>query len=528
MTRATKTPARMPDALAAISGTLAVLADPALITTDQWQGGGVEIVLANEKFAALTGYTTDDLTGRNTRIFHGERTALLNLGATKDGSATRLTHGEGWLYRKDGREFYASWSFSPILAEGHPTGFLFASYRDISEAKRLQEALLHSQKLDTVGLLASGVAHDFNNLLSVINGYCEIMTAKIAGVPSAQRDLQEIHRAGLKASAIARQILEFSRRQETEIKVINFNTLIREITEILRRVAGDEIELELRLASDLGNARMDPTQFQQVLLNLCFNAREAMPHGGKLCIRTYNHEMAAATDRLRTVHPREAAANLATNGTPALYAVLRVSDTGPGMEPAVRDNVFEPFFTTKPQGTGLGLATVLNIIRQHDGHISVQSEPGQGTTFEVFMRGTPEPEQTAATKLGTLPATRGSEELLIIESDEVLRRMIAGILVTDGYRVADVASPEQATDAIRTNGLHPQLVISNCGSRAGVTLMKKMHTTNSRMRLVCTSQDSPGKVLPDFPAKAWAHLPKPFALSTLLRTVRTLLDSGGH
>ena len=523
MPSATKPPpARMPDALAAISGTLRVLADPALITTDRWQSGGVEIVLANDKFATLTGYAVDQLTGRNTRLLHGERTALLALGAAKGAPAARLVQGEGWLYRKDGREFYAAWSFSPILAEGRPTGFLFAIYRDISEAKHLQEALLHSQKLDTVGLLASGVAHDFNNLLSVINGYCEIMTAKIAGVPAAQKDLQEIHRAGLKASAIARQILEFSRRQETEIKVINFNTLIREIAEILRRVAGDEIELELRLASDLSNARMDPTQFHQILLNLCFNARDAMPHGGKLCIRTYNHRMDSAGERLHLSAPKTD-----TGRAQGLYAVMRVSDTGPGMDPAVRDSIFEPFYTTKPHGTGLGLATVLGIVRQHDGHISVQSEPGQGTTFEVFMPETPEPEETASTKLGALPSTRGSESLLIVEPDDVLRKMIAGILATDGYQVVEVATPEQAAD-MAGGGQAPQLVISNCSSRAAVALMKKLLAANGRLRLVCTSQETPGKALPAFPAKACAHLPKPFALSTLLRTVRALLDSGGR
>jgi len=531
MTRPTKTPpARMPDALAAVSGTLAVLAEPALITTDQWQGGGVEIVLANEKFAELTGHSVDSLTGQNTRILHGARTALLALGGAKSAAAARLVQGEGWLYRKDGREFHASWSFNPILELGRPTGFLFATYRDTSEAKRLQEALLHSQKLDTVGLLASGVAHDFNNLLSVINGYCEIMTAKIAGVPSAQRDLQEIHRAGLKASAIARQILEFSRRQETEIKVINFNTLIREIAEILRRIAGDEIQVEFRLASDLSNARMDPTHFQQVLLNLCFNARDAMPHGGKLCIRTYNHQMASAEERLR---PLASKAVAGADGRPAgrdqgLYAVMRVSDTGPGMEPAVRDSIFEPFYTTKPQGTGLGLATVLNIIRQHDGHISVESAPGQGTTFEVFMPETPEPEETATTKLGALPTTRGTESLLIVEPDDVLRKMIAGILATDGYQVAEVATPEDAAKMATTGPRPPQLVITHCNSRAGVALVKAMREANSRLRLVVTSAEPPARLLPDFPPASLAHLPKPFALSTLLRTVRTLLDAAGR
>jgi len=516
MSRPPPLPAKLPDAIAAACGTIDALADPVLLTRDQWQGGGVEIMLANAKFAALTGYAADTLTGQNTRLLHGARTDLLTPGTAKDAPAARLVQGEGWLYRKDGTTFHAAWSFSPILAGGHPTGFLVAIYRDNSEAKRLQEALLQSQKLDTVGLLASGVAHDFNNLLSVINGYCEIMAAKIAGVPAAQKDLQEIHRAGLKASAIARQILEFSRRQETEVKVINFNTLIREITEILRRVAGDDISLELRLASDLGNARMDPTQFQQVLLNLCFNARDAMPRGGKLVIRTSNHEVAAAADR-RTPEMRD--------GT---YAVLGVTDTGHGMEPAVRKRLFEPFFTTKPHGTGLGLATIRGIIRQHDGHITVQSGPGRGSTFGIFLPGTPEPEQTVVTKLGTLPAVRGTEKLLIVEEDTVLRKMIAGILATDGYSVIAAATPAEATTMVKTSGLRPQLVLIQSCSREGATLVRRLHADRPALRLVCTSPVALPESLHGVPRSATIHLPKPFALSTLLRTVRTLLDSGAH
>jgi CheY-like chemotaxis protein len=255
-----------------------------------------------------------------------------------------------------------------------------------------------------------------------------------------------------------------------------------------------------------------------------------MPHGGKLCIRTYNHRLDAAGDRVHPPAPKAVAGTKSpfAGRTQGLYAVMRVSDTGPGMAPAVRDSIFEPFYTTKPHGTGLGLATVLGIVRQHDGHISVQSEPGQGTTFEVFMPETPEPEETASTKLGALPSTRGSESLLIVEPDDVLRKMIAGILATDGYQVAEVATPEQAAAMIAGGAPAPQLVISNCSSRTGVVLIKKLLATNSRLRLVCTSQETPGKALPAFPAKAWAHLPKPFALSTLLHTVRALLDSGGR
>ncbi|MDB6115629.1 MAG: Blue-light-activated protein [Lacunisphaera sp.] len=493
---------------------IAALPEPAVITENRWDQGGVKILYANPAFCVLTGYTPDELAGQNTRVLHGSKTdpTVLRLGR-REGPAAHKGSGEGWLARKDGTPFFARWEFGPVTCGGRARQV--GIYRDQSEFKRLREALLQSQKLDTVGLLAGGVAHDFNNLLSVINGYCEIMSAKIAGVPAAQKDLQEIHRAGLKAAAIARQILEFSRRQEAEVKVINFNTLIREIAEILRRVAGDDTAVELRLASDLGNARIDPTQFQQVLLNLCFNARDAMPRGGKLTIRTYNHRVAAGADRR------------APDMTDGGYAVMNLSDTGEGMPAGVLKNIFEPFFTTKPHGTGLGLATVAGILRQNDGHITVRSAPGTGTTFEVFLPETPEPEQTSVTKLGTLPAVRGTEAILLVEQDEVLRKMIAGILATDGYQVADVATPEDAGSLIKLAGLQPQLVIVHSGTKSGGALVRKLHAANRGLRLITTSAQPPDDSLADLPRQNLAHLPKPFALSTLLRNVRTLLDAGG-
>ena len=491
---------------------ISALPDAAIITGSRWDKGGARIVFANQAFCQLTGYSPAELVGQNTRLLHGSKTDLtvLRLGR-REGPSSHRGSGEGWLARKDGTPFFAEWNFRPLAASRR--GELVAIYHDRSELKQLREALLQSQKLDTVGLLAGGVAHDFNNLLTVINGYCEILTPKLSGVPTAHRDLQEIHRAGLKASTIARQILEFSRRRETEVKVVNFNTLIREIAEIIRRVAGDEVALELRLASDLGNARIDPTHFQQVLLNLCFNAHDAMPAGGKLTIRTYNHQVAANADR-RVAEMR--------NG---LYAVLQVTDTGRGIDPGKLGHIFEPFYTTKPQGTGLGLATVMGIIRQHDGHIAVHSAPGEGTRFEIFMAETAEPEQTTLTRLGTLPTVRGTESVLVIEEDDVLRKMIAGILTSDGYRVTDAATVEEAARILVKHHLQPQLVLTHAHTKAALALLRGLCASQNGFRLVCTSSEPPGLTLPELPPKAIAHRPKPFALSSLLVTVRTLLDS---
>jgi len=270
----------------------------------------------------------------------------------------------------------------------------------------------------------------------------------------------------------------------------------------------------LRLTSGLGNARIDPTQFQQVLLNLCFNAREAMPHGGKLTIRTYSHKVASEADR-RVIGMR-----------PGFYAAMQVTDTGQGMDPAILGRIFEPFFTTKPSGTGLGLATVRGIIRQHDGHISVQSAPGQGTTFEVFLPETPEMEQTTVVKPSVVPSAKGSETLLLIEPDAVLRKMIAGILATEGYRVIDVANPRLAASALTKKKVKPRLVLAHCQDKGVVPLVGKLQAKNRDLRVVNLSIETPGSpVLPSVPAKAIVHLPKPFALSKLVSSVRNLLDT---
>jgi len=354
-------------------------------------------------------------------------------------------------------------------------------------------------------MLASGVAHDFNNLLSIINGYCEILGPKVAAMPAAAKDLEEIHRAGLKASAIARQILEFSRRQETETGVVNFNTLIREITEIIRRVCGETIEVELRLASDLGNARINPVHFQQVLLNLCFNARDAMPAGGRLTLRTFN--------QLVTAGARSGA-------LPAGSAVvLQVTDTGGGLEPAQVARIFEPFYTTKAQGTGLGLPTSLGIIRHALGDITVRSAPRQGTTFEVFLPETAEPEDTSPTALGVLPTTQGTEAVLVIEHDAGLRKMIAGILALDGYTATEAATVE----ALNQTGLEPQLVIIDTGSGAATAFLQKLRKASPELRVICTAAVWPAGT--GFSEHQAAHLPKPFALSSLLTKVRTMLDA---
>jgi two-component system cell cycle sensor histidine kinase/response regulator CckA len=483
---------------------IAHLPEAAVITAGGWANNGADILFVNAAFCALTGYTAAGIEGKNIRLLHGPRTDLAGLHRTQPGRSSDGGSEEGWLYRKSGVEFFARWNFRPINRRAN--GPLIVVFHDHTEFWRQREALLQSQKLDTLGLLAGGVAHDFNNLISLINGYCQMLVPKVAGQLEVEREVKEIHRAGLKAAAVTRQILEFSRRQATAPAVVNFNTLIREVAEIIRRACGDTIALELRLASDLGNARINPTHFQQVLLNLCFNAREAMPEGGHLLIRTYNHFIPTS---LKDSRPGLGAGS---------HVAMEVIDQGTGIAPAVRPHIFEPFYTTKPHGTGLGLATARGLIRQAHGHIAVRSTSPQGTCFEVILPETAEAEQPTLATLDRLPATAGTEAILLIEPEETLRRMIAGILATDGYSVTEAATPREAA----RRGASPQLVIVDAGSEASRQLVADLLKVNPALRLIGV-----GDRLPDLPGlapTAVAHLPKPFALSTLLQQIRGLLD----
>lgn len=485
----------LPKALAAQVATLNGLPEAVFLTRDRWQGGGVDILWANPAAVALTGFDLDQLVGRSTCLLHGGKTELA--------PNQRREAGEDWLHRRNGSAFFAAWQFSPVYAAGRRTGYLLGLYRDISEKHRLREALLHSQKLDTVGQLASGVAHDFNNLLSVINGYCEIISGKLAAAPEAQKDLQEMHRAGLKAAGIARQILEFSRRQETEPRVVSANTLIREIADILRRIVGDAVQVQLRLAADLGNIRIDPTQFQQALLNLSFNARDAMPQGGRLTIRTSR----ASTDDNASTPPMSQVA-------------VQITDTGVGIPAAVRRRIFEPFFTTKPHGTGLGLPTVLDLVKRAGGNIKVRSKVGVGSTFELIFSETSEAEQVfSPSTLTALPTTVGTEVIWLVESDLVLRKMVSGILAADGYVMEEFAQPSE-TPADTA----PDLLMVDCRASQASELARRMHARNPKLRVLSLSINAPVTGFENFPPNTVAHLPKPFALSTLLRSVRQLLD----
>ncbi len=481
--------------------------------------GGLRITFANEQFCAMTGYTADELVGRAHGFLHVERADRERLArwlrAARPASA--LT-GESYLIRKDGTTSYAAWSFSTMgKGRGRPT-HVVASYRDMTEKRSLQEALVHAQRLDAVGRLAGGVAHDFNNLISVINGYCEMLSAQVAGMPRALHEVTEIHKAGRKAATLTRQLLAFGRRQPMDARVISLNQVIHENTEIMERLLGSTGRLVLNLAPDAGNVRTDPAQFQQVLLNLTINARDALREDGCVTISTASRTVPTGRNRRFSDTP------------PGRYVVLTVNDNGTGMDGETQRHLFEPFFTTKPegQGTGLGLALVYGVVQQSGGYISVRSELGAGSTFVILLpehRGPADTNSHAPfAKLPPLPATRGHETVLLVEEDEVLRKMVAGILTADGYQVIETKRHKEALAKVRRQASRVELLIISLTGE-GEKLARSLHRTQRALRILnlCSQSTQPA---PSWLAPAQlCSLPKPFALSELLRAARTLLDA---
>ncbi|MSU66420.1 MAG: hypothetical protein EXS38_10035 [Opitutus sp.] len=383
--------------------------------------------------------------------------------------------GEGFLVRADRSTIAVAWSYDPLCDTRGRVTHVVATYRDQTEKRRLQESLVHSQRLDAVGRLAGGVAHDFNNLISVINGYCEILAAHVAMNPQALREVAEIHNAGRKAASLTQQLLAFSRRQPLNSRVINLNDLVRENGDILRRLVGEAGVIDVELADDLANVRTDPAQFQQVLLNLVLNARDALRDRGRIVVRTANYLVTQGENRRTTDTP------------PGRYVAMTVVDNGTGMDVETQKHLFEPFFTTKPprKGTGLGLALVYGVVQQSGGYVTARSVVLVGSTFEVLLPGGKCARRGPAAHGRPLAVAARSEAVLLIEEDEVVRKMVAGILTADGYHVAAVSSFNDVKPA-SVPAVPPQLLIANLAGE-GEKFGRRLHAAHPELRVICTS-----------------------------------------
>ena len=302
----------------------------------------------------------------------------------------------------------------------------------LNERKKLESQLLQAQKMEAIGRLAGGIAHDFNNLLSVIIGYTEILLAELSATDPIGERIKFIKEAGEKAAELTQQLLAFSRKQVLELKVVNLNSVIRNMSKMLNRIIGEDIILELNTMASKGNVMADSGQLEQVLMNLAVNARDAMPAGGRLIIET-------ADIVLDKVH-----AGSLGEIIPGSYVMFAVTDTGTGMSAEVKEKIFEPFFTTKVTGigTGLGLAMIYGIIRQHNGYIYVYSEPGKGTTFKIYL---PAVQKDMLEKSdGKVPLLQGHETILVVDDDSFIRKLVMDMLGPLGYSVLEAENAEAA------------------------------------------------------------------------------------
>ena len=332
-----------------------------------------------------------------------------------------------------------------------PPDMVLQHTEDVTEQRRIEAQLQRGQRLEAIGQLAGGVAHDFNNLLTVISGYAESGIDRLAEGDPQRADLEEIRRAAEHAAGLTSQLLAFSRRQVLKPSSLNLNTVIVRIEKMLRRLIGEDIELEARLAKDLGSISADAGQIEQVVINLSVNVRDAMPNGGRLVLDTANLEV---DDEFAALHP---------GLRPGPYVQVSVTDTGIGMDADTKARLFEPFFTTKEpgHGTGLGLATVYGIVKQSGGHIRVQSEPAQGASFTVWF---PRVEGLAVEghrRAGAIAPSASHEVVLVVEDDEAVRRFTTGVLELAGYRVLVAANGEEALQLSREAGERVRLLITD-------------------------------------------------------------------
>ena len=296
----------------------------------------------------------------------------------------------------------------------------------------------NSHKMEALGRLTSGVAHDFANLLTLISGYSEMLLDRMSSQDDPRPELEEIHKAATRGAAMTAQILDYLRNQAAQPKIVNLNSVVLDVEKLLRPIIGEHINLMTKLSRDLGSVKADPEQLTRVILNLVFNARDAMPGGGEIVLRTANLE----------VRP-DSARNLA----PGRYVLLTLSDTGLGMDAETQSHVFQPFFTTKTrgQGTGLGLSTVYSIVRQSHGDIWVRSELGEGTVFSICLPRDDESAESAESLTPPRVAATGAETILLAEDEESVRRLIKHLLVGRGYQVLDAVD---GRDALRLFAEH--------------------------------------------------------------------------
>jgi PAS domain S-box-containing protein len=467
----------------------------------------------------MFGFSVDDWLADSrtwTRHIHPDD---LSVAETAEEAAKRgeRYQAEYRVIRKDGRVIWVS-DTAVVVPGSNAHPLMEGIIVDITDRKTLEGQLQQARRMEAVGRLAGGIAHDFNNLLTIIKGYTELGLTRAKNQPEIRADLERIEDASERAAGLVRQLLAFSRRQVLQPKVLDLNGIVVGLDKLLRRLMDEDIEMKTIVGQDLGRIKADPGQVEQVIMNLVVNARDAMPDGGRLTVETENVELDGAYARDHV------------SVRPGHYVMLAVSDTGVGMSGDTIAHIFEPFYTTKEsgRGTGLGLSTVYGIVKQSGGYIWVYSEPGEGTTFKVYLPRVDEPADAPAAKK-TLAADRaGTETILLVEDEPQLRELTRMALAARGYSVVEAVNPDEAERLAEKYGAKIHLLLTDVimPGISGRELAKRLSARQPAMRILYMSGYTYNVIAQGGTLeRGVAFLQKPFTPSGLVEKVREVLDA---
>jgi len=477
------------------------------------------ILYVNPAFEEVTGYSRTEALGANPRILKSGKQDAEHYRAMW----AALQRGETWRdrmvnRRKDGSLYTTDIVISPVRDDAEHTLYYAAVARDITDQLRTSNLLAQARKMDSIGRLAGGVAHDFNNMLGVILGRADLALddPKVGG--TQEESLQEIRAAASRSADLTRQLLAFARRQPTAPRVLDLNQTLENMLKMLTRLIGEDIDLVWRPGHDMPPVRMDPSQIDQVLTNLCINARDAIgAAGGKVTIETgfSRFDEAYCQD-----HP---------GFVPGDFAMLAVSDDGRGLDEEVREHLFEPFYTTKSEGgAGLGLATVYGIVKQNQGFINVYSEPGNGTTFRIYLPAQWGAVTARAGSTAPAPAAVGQETILVVEDEPAILEVVRSMLTAKGYAVVGAVSPEKGLEAARAHAGRIHLLITD-------VVMPGMNGKELARQLLALYPELKCIYMSGYTANVIAHrgvldegvhfIQKPFSVADFAAKVRAVLDS---
>jgi len=482
------------------------------------------IVFANKAFLSMSGYSAEEIIGSNCRFLQGPDTDQNTISSIREAIASRNEVTTEILnYRKDGSSFWNALFISPVYNKQQELVYYFASQLDVSRRRDAEDALIQAQKMEALGQLTGGISHDFNNFLQVMLGHLDILSLKInkntADETSLTRGLDSIRNAVTKASALTQQLLAFARKQRLEGRIVNLNSVAQGISDMVLKTLGQEISLQRQLEPDLANCQLDPTQLEACLINILVNAKDAMPHGGKVTIITENV----------TVNSEDVSsyAGLSTGR----YVSIAITDTGTGIQPEILKRVMEPFFTTKDEGkgTGLGLSMVYGFAKQSGGTATIYSEPGLGTTVRLYFKAS---DQLRHLEVETKkPADRGGKEtILVVDDRQEVAELAMDMLLTLGYEVVLSTTAVEAlntTKRLIAQDKAPDLLFSDIimpGGMNGVLLAREIRKLIPNLPVLLTTgyAGSPDRNLDK--GVEFEVINKPYKMADLAKKVRFVLE----